>query len=91
MGLGEFERHLWAKKFQTEHMLGYPRDALVGRVLLIHCFARPLPHTHRHRWVRVFEQPELFLTPIPCRGAMSYFHLPREIAQQLPPRYEYRD
>jgi hypothetical protein len=59
--------------------------ALIGRALLTGCEKMTCVPGYLLR----FEQPELFPKPIPCRGSMNYFHLPREISQRLPARYPY--
>ena len=70
-----------------EHL---PLGAIVGRVLLVDCYHASIPNTHHSQWVLVFEQPELFKTPVPWKGGWSSFHLPRGISKQLPPRYDSR-
>ena len=65
MEIEEFEQHLRNKQFETEHMVGYPRDCLVGRVILTNCIRIPLALPQRHQWMLMFGQPELFPTPIP--------------------------
>jgi hypothetical protein len=55
MGLREYERHLREKQSYIEHMTAYPCGAIVGRVLLVRCFKRPVPIRHPHQWILQFE------------------------------------
>ena len=76
---------------------GRPRDctryvygALVGRGLLVDCYRTHLTLAHPHQWRLVLERREVFAEPIPHRGYPSFFYVRREVAMQLPPRYEFR-